>query len=1138
MKKLVLFLFMVTLFFNVNHVKASHYMGGEIIWECIPAGQPNAGKFIFTMKVYRECNGIQFGSSQTLSTTHPSVSSIPMSEISGWPKDISPVCNSNLTGPGLHITCAGANANNTGAVEEHVYRSSPVQLTGVPPAQGWMFYWGSCCRNPCTNIASSSSKSWRLRAIMYPYQNTNMYPCYDNSPTFAEVPQTVICTGYPFQYNHNAFDKELDVLSFAWGQPLLSTGSPLGGYNPGYSFNNPLPGPMQNPNNVAATVDPNIGTISFTSYTSGAFVTSTKVTAYRCGVKIAEIWRDMQVVLLACGGTNAPPTVTPPFNSGTSFIDTVYAGEYVSFALNAQDFQFLINGSPQTMEIKVSGPQFGNFVPPTATTQATFSDSLGCLSQYNTPPGPCATLTPAPGPGYPLTGIFGIQTQFGWQTNCSHLATVSGCGTTTNVYNFVMKVSDDFCPAPGINVATMTVVVLPKPTIPSPPIKCLEVLPSGDVKLTWSVVEDTMNTFDSYHISHSNSINGPFTVIDSIFDIGINTYTHVGANANNAVNYYKLEVRAGCPGHQLFSPSDTFATINLSAVNNMVGSANLSWNQTNTPLLPSSTGLYSIDRDYPSSNLSQIDLTTSTTYLDPITACGDDISYRISIADTNVIDSTGAVHTCFSRSNIGTDYFSDILDPFKPVIDSVTVDPLSGFAQISWDQNAAGDTKGYVVYLLVNGSISPIDTVWGDSITTYIDQVNNPCAADGSFNSYSVAAFDSCGNISAFSDMQNTINLKAEKDICDDKITLTWNSYNNMTGGLNHYEVYSSENGGMPMLLTTTMPGDTTFEHVGLTNGSTYCYVIRAVGDSVATSTSCVVCEIANKPNQPQFAYIRSASVITGNELGVNLRLYTDTTAKVSLYRIERTDDGVNWNAIATLPPDYTNPYRSYIDPLALVTEKSYNYRFIVVDSCGDDAITSNVARTMLLKVRANDSLFNELNWSSYSGYIGLPLTYEIFRAIDGIWDPSPIVTVPQTQTTFKDDVTAYKEQGGLFAYVIASLEGSGNQFLFADTSMSNSGTALQKPRIYVPSAFDPNSSESLNRTFYPHGVFVNSQDYLFMVFNRWGEKVFETNEINKGWDGKYNGIEVEGDVYTYYVRFTSSSGYLFENRGTVTLIR
>ena len=49
--------------FNVN---ASHFLGGEITWECIQSG-PDIGKYIFQMKVYRDCSGTTFSqTSQTL----------------------------------------------------------------------------------------------------------------------------------------------------------------------------------------------------------------------------------------------------------------------------------------------------------------------------------------------------------------------------------------------------------------------------------------------------------------------------------------------------------------------------------------------------------------------------------------------------------------------------------------------------------------------------------------------------------------------------------------------------------------------------------------------------------------------------------------------------------------------------------------------------------------------------------------------------------------------------------------------------------------------------------------------------------------------------------------------------------------
>jgi len=1133
MKNIKLLLLLIVFFTSVFTVKATHYMGGEITWECIPSGQPNAGKFIFYLKAYRECytsNGnsaANFGASINLNSNSPA-GTISLTEIAGWPKDISPICNSNSSFP--HITCTGmaTGAGNMGACQEHIYKSSPITLNGVPPASGWKFSWSSCCRNSAANV--TGQPGWYLRAIMYPYNNTNVSTCFDNSPTFAEIPRTVICTGYPFTYNHNAYDKELDSLKFEWGQPMVSAGSALT-YSMGYSYTNPLPGPTQNPLNVAAVVDQYTGTISFTSYTTGAYVTSTKVTAYKCGVKVAEIWRDMQIVLLTCG-TNAPPSVTPPFDNGTSFIDTVYVGEYVSFALQASDFQFLPNGVPQTMEIEASGAQFGSFIAPVGVNQATFSDSVGCLNS------PCATLTPAPGPGYPLTAVMGISTNFTWQTTCDHLATNIGCGTYSNVYNFVLKVSDDYCPAPAISISTVTIVVLPKPIVPTPDVKCVKVASNGDVELEWDVAIDTMNTFVSYRILSSTSLSDPFVLLDSIVDINQNTYTHVGANANVDTVYYILNTRSGCPDNILISPGDTIRAISLSAVNSGVGSAILGWNPISSPLSTSSTGIYNVYREYPSGVWTLITSTTDTFFVEPMSVCGDDISYRIEILDTSIVDSLGYTHSCTSVSNVSTDFFADNIPPNIPVIDSVSVDPNTGLAIITWDTNAWTDIGGYIIYLEVNGSMTPIDTVLGLGIT-YIDQSNSPCSVSGGFNTYAVAGFDTCGNPSPYSLMNNTIGLIAKKDICDDKITLTWNSYKNMPGGLDNYEVYTSENGGSPQLIGTTPSTDTIFEHIGLNNGSEYCYYIRAKSlNGVTTSTSCKVCENAMKPNQPQFTYIRTASVLPGNINGVSLLIHTDTSGKVSQYRVERSIDNINWNLIAVLPPDYTNPTLSYVDATALVLQQPYLYRTIVVDSCGDDVITTNKAKTMLLSVVAKDNLSNKLSWNAYKGFDGLVDNYDIYRSIDGIWEPFPIINLPSSQNTYSDDVSTLSNSGGVFEYYVNALEGPNNIYLFTDSSRSNSISVAQKPRLYVPSGFNPSSDVPENQVFYPGGVFINSKDYLFIVFNRWGEKMFESTEINKGWDGQYKNEDAPQGVYTYYVKFTTSAGVLFEDRGTVTLIR
>ncbi|MCF8297251.1 MAG: T9SS type A sorting domain-containing protein [Saprospiraceae bacterium] len=567
MKKFIIVL--VTLLFTISfNLKADHYMGGEITWSCT-----TSGNFKFTIKLYRECYTAtgtaanNFPDTLYLKTTVPGFDSIMMTRLSGYPVDVSPVCNSN---PAFsHIYCdnsspmTGATAN-LGAIQEHIYTSdysypSGVPLTGIPPTNGWMFYYGGCCRNSSSNIVNSNSLSFRIRSIMYPFNNQNVSTCFDHSPTFAELPQIVICSGYPFKYDHIAYDVELDSLTFSWGQPLLSSGTSIANYAAGYSWNNPLPGTLQNPNNVAATIDPVTGEISFTSYTSGAFVVSTKITSYKCGsIKVSEIWRDMQITINNCG-TNNPPNIVPPIMDSTTglftlYRDSVYAGELICFSIIGNDFEFLPNGTPQTMTLEAYGFQFGNILN---TTPPSMSTTSGCLNP------PCATLSPTPVPGIqPLTGQFGLQTQFCWQTDCNHLATNMGCGRTLNAYDFKFKVFDDYCPAPAIAFTKVTIVVNNLPELPPPNfVSIVTDSLTGDNTLYWIPLIDTASIFNKYLIYHSSNKNGPFSIIDSLDVLDTNSYVHIGANGTTNLSYYYLKTKSlPCYYYKTSIPSDTLVS--------------------------------------------------------------------------------------------------------------------------------------------------------------------------------------------------------------------------------------------------------------------------------------------------------------------------------------------------------------------------------------------------------------------------------------------------------------------------------------------------------------------------------------------------------------------------------------------------
>lgn len=71
---------------------------------------------------------------------------------------------------------------------------------------------------------------------------------------------------------------------------------------------------------------------------------------------------------------------------------------------------------------------------------------------------------------------------------------------------------------------------------------------------------------------------------------------------------------------------------------------------------------------------------------------------------------------------------------------------------------------------------------------------------------------------------------------------------------------------------------------------------------------------------------------------------------------------------------------------------------------------------------------------------------------------------------------------------------------------------------LYIPNAFTPND-DGKNDRFIPIGE--NITDFHMLIFNRWGERIFETEDMQSGWDGR-RGNKVQEDVYVYVISYTS----------------
>jgi gliding motility-associated-like protein len=90
--------------------------------------------------------------------------------------------------------------------------------------------------------------------------------------------------------------------------------------------------------------------------------------------------------------------------------------------------------------------------------------------------------------------------------------------------------------------------------------------------------------------------------------------------------------------------------------------------------------------------------------------------------------------------------------------------------------------------------------------------------------------------------------------------------------------------------------------------------------------------------------------------------------------------------------------------------------------------------------------------------------------------------------------------------------------------------------RIFIPNAFSPNGDGN-NDVFYVRSS-IDIDEFRFAVYDRWGQAMFQTTNINEGWDGRFKGEQQSPSVYGWYCEGVCPNGEPFFMKGNVTLIR
>jgi gliding motility-associated-like protein len=384
MKKILLY----ALFFAsaglafLQPVNASHLMGYDLTYECIPDSSANicnpltlnSCEYRIFLNRYYDCSGAT--QDPALGNGHPLTGGlggraniIPIGSncadpvaITPWTNttyvEVTPVCATAITS--CRTNPFGQNAAINGVLESRAF--SEFDFCNVNCSE-YELQWSANARNSV--ITSGASGSMFAGGTIIDLGTT---PC-NSSPQFSTVPVPYICAGRDFTFSQGAFDPDGDSLVFSLSPCFNASGVQVN-YNGGFSPTSPL-GPTWNVN-----IDRSSGTINLVAIPGNAEVGVLCVTVeeYRDQVKIGQVSRDIQVTIFPnCTPNNYPEftAISNPTNARITgpFQLQACAGQETCFDIEVQDLDAADILSVRSINVDVLDPATGRIEQNGATVQ-------------------------------------------------------------------------------------------------------------------------------------------------------------------------------------------------------------------------------------------------------------------------------------------------------------------------------------------------------------------------------------------------------------------------------------------------------------------------------------------------------------------------------------------------------------------------------------------------------------------------------------------------------------------------------------------------------------------------------------------------------------------------------------------------
>jgi len=386
---------------------------------------------------------------------------------------------------------------------------------------------------------------------------------------------------------------------------------------------------------------------------------------------------------------------------------------------------------------------------------------------------------------------------------------------------------------------------------------------------------------------------------------------------------------------------------------------------------------------------------------------------------------------------------------------------------------------------------------------------------DANKNTYCfrLSANDGCDNAAITSNEVCSINLDVVAQ--NRQNALSWKEYPRATGFQSYRLTRNSASLGGISNITTTSTIDR-----NVTCNEQYCYQMTVLLANQVESVSPIRCvkAISNEtPSLVQNAFVSVLETEQKIELRATPPASGTTPAKFKILFLRAANGSNDFKEVAVKDNTLT-----YLDDTADPAAQSYCYKIQYENSCGNRSEPTEPICSIRLYSKTNTTV----DWTAESPFLTPVSVYEleVFNEQNDLVHQEPL----GGNTSF--DPSLYNPDQQLFRYRIkaktqnASLISYSNFYVFTRDAI-----------VFIPDAFSPNG-DSMNDKFAPKGQFMDKSRLI--VYNRWGQVLFETANAIDGWDGNVNGQPAVEGTYVYRLEITDSLGKNFVKTGTMLLAR